>query len=68
MSINWTRMARVFLLTKGCGWARREERCVGDPEVVTGILYLLLFLLTLQMYLPNSQTAFSFLIKHFHWI
>lgn len=45
-------MERVFLLTKdwlGVG----GEKDVRDPEVVAGILYLLLFLLTLKsMYLP----------------
>lgn len=46
-------MERVFLLTKGwLGVGGKKD--VRDPEVVAGILYLLLFLLTLQlMYLSQ---------------
>lgn len=40
---SWTRKERVFLLTKGCGWVGREERCVRCPVVVAGILYLWFF-------------------------
>lgn len=52
---------------RGCFCSQRAvggpggNKDVRDPKVVAGILYLLLFLLTLQsMYLPNSQIAFSF--------
>lgn len=42
---------------------------IRDPEAVTEILYLLLFLLTLQsMYLFDSPIAFSFSIKPFYWV
>lgn len=41
--------------------SQREERCIRDPEVVAGILYLLMFPLTLRVDAPpQSQNAFSF--------
>lgn len=46
-----------------------KKDCIRDPEVVTEILYLLLFLLTLQlMYLFDSPIAFSFSIKPFYCV
>lgn len=51
-------------LTKGY-WGRAghswEERYVRDPKVATGVLYLLLFLLTLLVSVP-PQLAECFLI------
>lgn len=41
------------------GWRGCPTWCIRDPEVIIGLLYLLLFLLTLQV-IPISQTVFSF--------